>query len=279
MTYYILIAFCVMILLAYFFDITAKYSKIPGVLFLILTGIGINHLAGNLNIYIPEIAQILPVMGTLGLILIVLEGSMDLTLSREKSRLIANSLFSAVMLILIFVAFFTYVAVYFLHYDIKTSIINTIPIAVISSAVAIPSATGLLPADREFVIYESSLSDIIGILFFNFIYFSNGNIFSDVFVSFTELIIMLIFSIVFSTGLAILLHKINHHVKYIIIITAIILVYALAKLFHLSSLLVVLIFGLVMNNNMLFKNKFSVQIINFEEFIAGRGRNANQFTR
>lgn len=96
-----------MILLAYFFDITAKYSKIPGVLMLILTGIGINHLAGYFSIYIPEIAKMLPVMGTLGLILIVLEGSMDLTLCREKSRLIANSLSSAVMLILIFVAFFT----------------------------------------------------------------------------------------------------------------------------------------------------------------------------
>ena len=268
MTYYILIVFCVMILLAYFFDITAKYSKIPGVIILILTGIGINHLAGYFSIDIPEIAKMLPVMGTLGLILIVLEGSLDLTLCREKSRLIANSLFSAVVLILIFVAFFTCIAVYFLHYDIKTSVINIIPLAIISSAVAIPSAAGLLPADREFVTYESSLSDIIGILFFNFIYYSNSNLFSGFFMFFAELIIMLIFSVLFSTGLAILLHKINHHVKYVIIMTAIILVYALAKLFHLPSLLVVLIFGLVMNNNMLFKNKLSSQIINFDEFNA-----------
>ena len=79
---------------------------------------------------------------------------------------------------------------------------------------------------------------------------------------------MLIFSVLFSAGLAILLHKINHHVKYIIIMTAIILVYALAKLFHLPSLLVVLIFGLVMNNHDLFKNIFSAQIINFDEFHA-----------
>jgi Kef-type K+ transport system membrane component KefB len=266
MTYYILIAFCVMIHLAYFFDITAKYSKIPGVLLLILTGIGIHHLAGYFSIYIPEIAKMLPVMGTLGLILIVLEGSMDLTLSREKSGLIAGSLFSAIFLILIFVGIFTCIAVYFLHYDIKTSMINIIPIAIISSAVAIPSAADLLPVDREFVTYESALSDIIGILFFNFIYFSDGNVFSGVFIFFTELIIMLIFSVLFSAGLAILLHKINHHVKYVIIMTTIILVYALAKLFHLPSLLVVLIFGLVMNNNALFKDILSAQIINFEEF-------------
>jgi len=146
--------------------------------------------------------------------------------------------------------------------------INIIPIAIISSAVAIPSATGLLSADREFITYESSLSDIFGILFFNFVYFNGDTPVSGIFTFFMELIIMLIFSVLFSAGLAILLHKINHHVKYIIIMTAIILVYALAKLFHLPSLLVVLIFGLVMNNHDLFKNIFSAQIINFDEFHA-----------
>lgn len=266
MTYYILIAFCIIILLAYFFDITAKYSKIPGVLLLILTGIGINHLADYFSMYIPEINKILPVMGTLGLVLIVLEGSMDLTLKKNKTRLITGSLFSSISLLLIFVVTFTCIAVYFFQYDIKTSLINIIPIAIISSAVAIPSAVDLSTDDKEFVTYESSLSNIIGILFFNLIYFSDGNVFSGVFIFFTELIVMLIFSVLFSAGLAILLHKINHHVKYVIIMTAIILVYALAKLFHLPSLLVVLIFGLVMNNNALFKNILPAQIINFEEF-------------
>jgi Kef-type K+ transport system membrane component KefB len=266
MTYYILIAFCAMILLAYFFDITAKYSKIPGVLLLILTGIGINCLADYFSMYIPEINKILPVMGTLGLVLIVLEGSMDLTLRKNKTRLITGSLFSSISLLLIFVFVFTCIAVFFFHYDIKTSLINIIPIAIISSAVAIPSAVGLSTDDKEFVTYESSLSDIIGILFFNLIYFSDGNVFSGVFIFFTQLIIMLIFSVLFSAGLAVLLHKINHNVKYVIIMTAIVLVYALAKLFHLPALLVVLIFGLVMNNNVFFKNILSAQIINFEEF-------------
>jgi Kef-type K+ transport system membrane component KefB len=268
MTYYILIAFCVIILLAYFFDITAKYSKIPGVLLLILTGIGLNHLADYFSMYIPEINKILPVMGTLGLVLIVLEGSMDLTLRKNKTRLIAGSLFSSISLLLIFVFVFTCIAVYYLDYDFKTSMINIIPIAIISSAVAIPSATSLLQADREFITYESSLSDIFGILFFNFVYFNGGTPVSGIFTFFMELIIMLIFSVLFSAGLATLLHKINHHVKYIIIMTAIILVYALAKLFHLPSLLVVLIFGLVMNNHDLFKNIFSAQFINFDEFHA-----------
>lgn len=50
--------------------------------------------------------------------------------------------------------------------------------------------------------------------------------------------------------------------------TVIVLVYALAELIHLPSLFVVLIFGLIMNNNEMFKNHYSVKIINFEEFNA-----------
>lgn len=268
MTYYVLIAFCVIIILAYTFDITAKYSKVPGVLLLIITGMAIKYFTPFFNFTVPDVAVILPVMGTLGLILIVLEGSLDLTISRDKLNLIVASVSSAILLFAVFVCFFTFVAVGFFYYGIKISLINIIPLAIISSAVAIPSAAGLSQNDREFVTYESSLSDILGILAFNFIFFNNQSLFTDFSGFFTGLIITLITSVLFSFGLAVMLHKINHHVKYVIILTAIILVYALAKLIHLPSLLVVLIFGLVMNNNVIFKNKFSVKFINFDEFNA-----------
>ena len=268
MTYYVLIAFCVVILLAYIFDITSKHTKIPGVILLILTGMVINYFASFWKIGIPDMSGLLPVMGTLGLILIVLEGSMDLTLSRDKRKLIVGSVSSAILLFVVFVGVFTYIAVYYLHFDLKMSVINIIPLAIISSAVAIPSATGLGKADREFVVYESSLSDIIGILVFDFILLSSGSLGAGVARFFAELVITLLASVLFSAGLAVMLHKINHHVKYVIIMTAIILVYALAKLIHLPSLLVVLIFGMVMNNNVLFENRFSSKIIDFEEFNA-----------
>jgi len=268
MTYYVLIAFCVIILLAYIFDITSKHTKIPSVILLILTGMAINYFASFWMIGIPDMSRLLPVMGTLGLILIVLEGSMDLTLSRDKRKLIVGSVSSAILLFVVFVSVFAYIAVYYLHFDLKMSVINIIPLAIISSAVAIPSATGLGKADREFVVYESSLSDIIGILVFDFILLSSGSLGAGVTRFFAELVITLLASVFFSAGLAVMLHKINHHVKYVIIMTAIILVYALAKLIHLPSLLVVLIFGMVMNNNVFFENRFSSKIIDFEEFNA-----------
>lgn len=266
MTYYVLIAFCVIILLAYIFDITAKYTRVPGVILLIATGMFINYLASSFHIGIPDMSGLLPIMGTLGLILIVLEGSLDLAIRRDKSRLIIGSVSSAILLFAVMVGVFTYVAVHFLQYDLRASLLNIIPFAIISSAVAIPSAAGLTPENREFVTYESSISDIIGILAFDFILLSSGSLGTGVLRFIAELILTFIVSVLLSGGLAILLHKISHHVKYVIIMTVIILVYALAKLVHLPSLLVVLIFGLVMNNNVLFKNAFSAKWINFDEF-------------
>jgi hypothetical protein len=139
-------------------------------------------------------------------------------------------------------------------------------LGIISSAVAIPSASALKKSDKEFVIYESSISDIFGILAFDFIIFNNNSIGKGLVGFVVEILATIILSVLFSSALAYILHKINHHVKYIIITTAIILVYSLAKLVHLPSLLVVLIFGLVMNNNHLFRNKFSAKLIDFQSF-------------
>jgi len=266
MTYYILIALCVIVIFSYIFELSAKYTKIPGVILLIVTGMLINSLIDNFNIKIPDLSVLLPIMGTIGLILIVLEGSLDLTIDSSKKKLIANSITSSIVLLLVFVALMTLVFVYVYHFSLRQSLINSIPLGIISSAVAIPSASGLIKADKEFVIYESSISDIFGILAFDFIIANTTSIGKGL-IGFTfEILATIILSVVFSSALAYILHKINHHVKYIIITTAIILVYSLAKLVHLPSLLVVLIFGLVMNNNHLFRNKFSVKVIDFQSF-------------
>ena len=266
MTYYLIIALCVIVIISYIFDITHKFTKIPGVILLILTGMGINYLISYLNIEIPDLSGLLPFMGTIGLILIVLEGSLDLTLSKDKKKLVVNSISSAIILLALFVAIFTFILVHFLKFPVSQALINTIPFGIISSAVAIPSASNLKKADKEFVIYESSFSDIIGILAFDFIIFNFSSVGQGILGFIFDLLITIIASILLSAALAFVLHKINHHVKYVIITTVIVLVYSLAKLVHLPSLLVVLIFGLMMNNNHLFKNKYSLKVIDFDGF-------------
>jgi Kef-type K+ transport system membrane component KefB len=266
MTYFLLIALCVIVLISYVFELTGKFTKIPGVILLVVSGMAANYLLEYLNIKIPDFSSLLPIMGTLGLILIVLEGSLDLTISRKKRILIGSSITSAIVLFVIFEIIFTYILVNFYGIPSRTAIINTIPLGIISSAVAIPSAARLSRNDKEFVTYESSFSDIVGILAFDFILFNYTSIGKGILGFTLELILTIIVSVLFSAGLAYILHKINHHVKYVIITTVIILVYALAKMAHMPSLLVVLIFGLVMNNNHLFKNKYSEKIIDFEGF-------------
>ena len=266
MSYYILAIICFIILIAYIFELTSRFSKIPGVILLMSLGLGLRYLSNQLNISIPDLSILLPVMGTLGLILIVLEGSLDLTISRENLNLIKTSFASAAILLVIFIVLFGFFLCYFEHFPIRMSILNAIPFGIISGAVAIPSALYLNSNDREFIVYESSVSDILGILLFNFMVFNELTLGKGIVLFIVEVIVSVIFSLLISLGLAFMLHKIGHHVKYVIIITLVILVYVLANLIHWPSLLVVLIFGLILNNNRLFQTKYIKNHIDIKTF-------------
>jgi hypothetical protein len=141
---------------------------------------------------------------------------------------------------------------YYLHYyhnlSLKLALASTIPIGIISSAIAIPSAKNLLSKEKEFITYESSLSDIFGVILFNFITL-NDNIGSQTIGQFVfELILMLIISFVATVLLAGFLHKIKHHVKFVPMIILVLLIYAISKIFHLPALIFILIFGLFLGN-------------------------------
>ena len=90
-------------------------------------------------------------------------------------------------------------------------------------------------------------------LCFDFILISQGTIGEGVSDMGLKSIITLVVALVTTLILAILLHKITYHVNYVIIMTSIVLVYILAKLYHLPALLLVLIFGMVLSNNHLLK--------------------------
>jgi Kef-type K+ transport system membrane component KefB len=231
---------------------------------LVITGMLLRYFFSHYHITIPDLSGLLPFMGTLGLILIVLEGSLDLSISRDKRALIRSSVSSAVFLFVLFELIFAVILILFMGIPAKTALLNTIPLGIISSAIAIPSVSGYKARDREFVIYESSFSDIFGILVFDFILFNNTSPVKAILGNMGMVILTIVVSILVSAGLALILHKISRHVKCVIITTVIILVYALAKMAHMPSLLVVLIFGLVLNNNHLFNNKVFIKFINFE---------------
>jgi NhaP-type Na+/H+ or K+/H+ antiporter len=248
MTISIIITISILLLLAYVFDITASKTKIPSVILLLLLGFGAKLLTENLNIAVPNLNPILPILGTIGLILIVLEGSLELEINISKLPLIFKSSIVALISLLIISFGIAYYFNYFENLPLKLALESAIPIGIISSAVAIPSARNLLNKEKEFITYESSLSDVFGVIFFNFITL-NDNIGSKTFGHFfLELLTMLAVSFVATLLLAGFLNKIKYHIKFVPMIILVLLIYGIAKLFHLPALIFILIFGLFIGN-------------------------------
>ena len=161
-TYHYIIIFFSVIIVSYFFSSFSKKSGVPSVLMLIALGIIV-------NIYIPfqdRFDFILEVLGTVGLILIVLDGALGLKLLRSKTGIILKSLFVS----LITLVGTSYISALFLNYFFDLPIIHslllTVPLSILSSAILLPSIDSVEEKKREFLIYESTFSDIIGIIVF-----------------------------------------------------------------------------------------------------------------
>ncbi len=266
MTNYIILALCVIVILSYIFDISSKFSKIPGVILLIALGMGIQLVSASAGFSIPNIRPLLPVMGTLGLIMIVMEASLDIEISRKKKVLIFKSILSALILFGVFIVVMTFVLVKYMDFSFRDSLLNSIPLGIISSSIAIPAASSLRKSDKEFVVYETSFSDIIGIMLFDFILLSQSSFGIGVFKFVRDGFITVIIALISSAGLAYLLHKTRYHINYVIILTSIILIYSLAKLVHLPALLMILIFGLALANNKFLEIDFVKKFVDFPKF-------------
>jgi len=248
MTTTIILTFCILLLIAYVFDLTASKTKVPSVILLLLLGWVVRQLTLWFDIQLPDFTPILPVLGTLGLILIVLEGSLELELNKSKFSLIRKSFFGALIPIFALAFLFAFAFRYFGQFGLKDSLTNAIPFCIISSAIAIPSVRNLSSQNKEFVIYESSLSDILGVIIFNFLA-QNETINSSAFGYFSlQLFIVGIASLIATIGLSFLLSKIKHHIKFVPIILLVVLIYAVSKIYHLPGLIFILLFGLSIGN-------------------------------
>src|SRR5665213_3648729 len=158
MTMIVIITICILLLLGYLFDLTSARTKIPSVILLLILGWSARQIADFISFKTPDLSGLLPIFGTLGLILIVLEGALELELNRSKFKLIRKSFLSSFISIIALSFIISYAFHYFGGISMREALINAIPISVISSSVAISSAKNLSLENKEFVIYESSLS-------------------------------------------------------------------------------------------------------------------------
>ena len=244
----IIISLCLLLFISYMFDVSSPKTKIPSVILLLIVGWAVRQAADFFGISIPNLSPILPIIGTVGLILIVFEGALDLELNRSKKKLIISSISMSLipMLVLSIGIGLAFDAIFGVEF--RRGLLNAVPFAVISSAIAISSAKNLLPKDREFVIYESTFSDIFAVVLFNFI-IRNEVIDGNSFVVFGwQLILILVITVIATLGLSLLMSKIRHRVKFVPIILLIILIYTIAKEYHLPALIFIFILGLFIGN-------------------------------
>ncbi len=264
----ILITLSALVILSYLFNIIAKYVKIPSVILLLVTGAALKFFGDRFGIHLSGVPFFLNLFGDIGLIMIVLEGSLDLGFTRQKLPLIGKSILSAILILagtcgLIYLVIHNYLGI-----PIRNAIIYSIPMGVISSAIAIPSVKQLSENKKEFIIYESTFSDIIGIMVFNFAILDNA-LSSESFLDFfLNILYIILISFVSSALLVFMLNSITTHIKSFLIFALLILIYSTGKIFHLPSLLLILVFGIMLNNNKYFIKGKLARVLHLEKMSA-----------
>ena len=250
----ILFALPLLVIFSYLFDAFARKTKFPAVILLLLTGVLIRVIT-SANGYedFEFLNDLIPVLGTIGLILIVLEGALELEINRQKLPTILKGFLSALVILLLNIVVISWLFNYFLGMELHTATIFATPLSIISSAVAIPSAANLLNQDKEFVVYESTFSDILGIVIFNYAIRQTESGQPMIAIeSIVGLGLQILGIVVISTLITYvlfrLLQNIEHHVKFFLILSLLILVYAIGKFFHLPALLTIFIFGVFLSN-------------------------------
>ncbi len=231
MSYYIIIAASLIIIISYFFTLIEKKKSIPGVLMLISLGIILQLFSVRLGVKDFDFVPILEILGIVGLIMIVLEASLDLDLKRKNLPLILKSFSLAIILLALNTITFAVIFMSLMEMEMITALLYAIPLSIISSAIVIPSVEGLSKKKKEFMIYESAISDILGIMFFflligsvekegtqQVLLYIGGNI-----------LFTLLISAVVCFGLILLFQKIKSETKLFLFIAILVILYALGK--------------------------------------------------
>lgn len=244
----VLIFIGALVLFSYVFDLVAARARVPSVLLLLALGLGLRALADRVGPLPFDPKPLLPTLGTLGLILIVLDGALELKYTREKRGAIIRAFLIASIGLLLTGAAFTLLLYHFTDSPLQACMANAVPFSVISSAVAIPSALGLSSENREFIIYESSLSDILGVIVFNIVATDTAFGVSSLRNGAVNLVLVLVISLFSCLLLYFLMARSKHQVRSFLILALLMMIYGISKYFHLSSLVIILAFGLFIAN-------------------------------
>jgi Kef-type K+ transport system membrane component KefB len=210
-------------------------------------------------------------LGVTGLIMIVLEAGLDLKLSKGKLPLIRNSFMAALVIFAVTLAAITGVLMWILDEPFRKCVVYAVPLSIMSSSIVIPSIHGLGASKKEFLVYEASFSDIIGILVFN--YFIGNEKLTGVSVAFFSLniLVSVLLSILFSLLLFLFLTRSRMNIKFFMVLALLVFLYVGGKLLHFPSLIIILMFGLLVSNWHLVKIPFLKKLVPVEKAAEATG--------
>lgn len=255
-SYNLIIEASIIIILSFVFGEISRKTNVPAVLMLILLGILLKLGMDAMSIGEIDFFPVLEVLGIVGLIMIVLEAALELELKREKYIPIAKAMFVALIGLLASAWVAALILQQFIPgMPIEKAWLYATPLSILSSAIIIPSVSGLKESKKEFHIYESTFSDILGIMLFYFLTaqlestaeHSNGLAGFGV-----NVLLTVALSLVASYMIVFIFQNIKSHTKLFLLIAVLLLLYAVGKQMHLSSLIIILVFGLLIANMKLF---------------------------
>lgn len=247
-SYNYIIGITLLVIISYLYNLVSVKTGIPSVLLLLLTGILTREilLASNIEFSIPK--KLVEIFGVLGLVMILLEAGLDLKVSRNKIMLIKRAFFSALIILLLSALACAGFLYFYLKEPLLKCMIYALPLSVVSSAIVIPGISHLSSEKKEFLVYETSFSDITGILLFN--YMIAGEIMKGLNIAwlFGSVLLSVALSLLFSFLMLLLLTRINTRVRIFLVFAVLIFLYAGGKMLHLPALFIILLFGLVAAN-------------------------------
>jgi Kef-type K+ transport system membrane component KefB len=263
--YVVIILASLLVIFSYLFTQISKYTKIPSVIFLIGTGIGGQFAIKYFGIKVPDLSNYLGLLGVVGLMMIVLEGALDIKIRRNKIKTIFAALATSIIILGVTNSLIAGI-IYFTQYcSFLDAFLYAIPLSVVSSAIVIPSVHTLIPTKKEFMILEATLSDIFGIMLFAFWILEPTEGQSHFQAISLNVIISVVVSVLLSYFLVYAFHKIKTEIKFFLFLAILALLFSVGEYFHYSALLIILIFGLVLNNTHAFFRGFLKKLINKEK--------------
>lgn len=259
--YVMLIFASFVIIISHFFNVLSAKTRIPSVLMLILLGILIKQGLISMGAVDLDLMKSLELLGIVGLIMIVLEAALDLQLTKQALPLIGRSLAVAALCLVLSTLIIAGVIQAFISMDYQVAMLYSTPLSIMSSAIIIPSVISLIKSKKEFMVYESAFSDILGIMLFYFVISLLESGGKEASIQFgASFLITIVVAILASYILVYLFKDMKGHVRLFLLIAVLLFLYSMGKLLHLSPLLIILIFGMSLSNHQsvfkIFKNYF-----------------------